>query len=282
MFSSEFQLALREVQGDLSSFHLLKYGRRVDGFLFTAKNSGTHWLRAMLSAAIAHHLGLAPPIHSNGPGSDAFIHHPKRRHAYPRAPRIGCSHTIPSRLTLAPLKLGLARLPPTVVLARHIPEALSSYYVKWAEQFGLGALSDFVRRPPPGQKRVDDVWWYIRFFNRWGAIAQMASNDVLVVRYEQLHSDPGALIARIWAHWGVELRAEDVAAGVRAGSREAMFERLDPASNEVVMPEPDVRAKGRLAPEDRALLWRILARHLRYSLWPTVDQTAPCRRIRFQ
>ena len=275
MLSSKFWLALRDLQGDLSSFHLLKYGRRVDGFLFTAKNSGTHWLRTMLSAAIAHHLGLDPPVHSNGPEADAFIHHPKRRHIHPRAPRIGCSHTIPSRLTLLPMSLGLGRLPPTVVLARHIPEALSSYYVKWAKACDLGELSDFVRRPPPGQKRIDDVWWYIRFFNRWGHIAQMAPEQVLVVRYEQLHSDPGVLIARIWAHWGVTLRAEDVAAGVRAGGRETMIGRLDPASTEVVMPDPAVRAKGRLSPEDRALLWRTLAQHLRHTLWPTVGQTSP-------
>ncbi|HVY33575.1 MAG TPA: hypothetical protein VG960_04055 [Caulobacteraceae bacterium] len=275
MISSEFHLALREVQSDVSSFHLLKYARRVDGFLFTAKNSGTHWLRSMLSAAIAHHLGLEPPAHTNGPGSDAYIHHPKRRHSHPQAPRIGCSHTIPSRLTLLPLKLGIGRLPPTVVLARHIPEALSSYYVKWAEPLGLGALSDFVRRPAPGEKRVDDVWWYIRFFNRWGAIARMAPDDVLVVRYEQLHSDPGPLLARIWAHWGVALTEADIAAGVAAGRRETMFDRLDPASTEVVMPDAAVRARGRLSPEDRALLWRILARHLRYSLWPTLDRTAP-------
>jgi hypothetical protein len=275
MLSSKFWLALRDLQGDLSSFHLLKYGGRVDGFLFTAKNSGTHWLRAMLSAAIAHHLGLDPPVHTNGPGSDAFIHHPKRQHSHPQAPRIGCSHTIPSRLTLLPLRLGIGQLAPTVVLARHIPEALSSYHVKWAQAYGLGELSAFVRRPPPGRKRVDDVWWYIRFFNRWGRIAEMAPEQVLVVRYEQLHSDPGALIARIWAHWGVALTAEDVAAGVRAGSRALMTERLDPASTEVVMPDPAIRANGRLSPEDRALLWRILAAHLRYTLWPTVGQASP-------
>ncbi len=41
------------------------------------------------------------------------------------------------------------------------------------------------------------------------------------------------------------------------------------------MPDPAVRAQARLSPEDRALVWRILARHLSYSLWPTVEQTAP-------
>ena len=268
----KFRLQLRELQGDLESFHLLKYSRRVDGYLFSSKNSGTHWLRAMLSAAIANHLGLDPPTYSNGPAADAFICHPKKPRQRPDAPKIGCSHTIPSRLTLIPLALGFGRLPPTVVLARHIPEALSSYYVKWSELMGLGELSDFVRRPAPGRKRVDDVWWYIRFFNRWGWIARKAPDQVLVVRYEQLMGDPEPLIRRIWAHWGVALSDADVAAGAAAGRRGRMVEKLDPKWDEAVVSNPEARARARLSPQDRAMVWRILADHLRYSLWSTGDR----------
>ena len=96
----------------------------------------------------------------------------------------------------------------------------------------------------------------------------MAKGRVMVVRYSQLHADPAALIARIWAHWGVALSANDIAAGVRAGSRQSMTERLDPVWNEAVVSDPAARAKARLADEDRVLLWSIMARHLRYSLWP--------------
>ncbi len=170
--------------------------------------------------------------------------------------------------------LGLTRLPPTVVLARHIPEAIASYYVKWRELSGLGELSDFVRRPPPGQKRVDDLWWYVRFFNRWGQVARLLPRQVLVVRYEQLHSDPAALIRRIWSHWGVQLSAEAVAAGVQAGSRQSMAQRMDPVWNEATVSDPEARAKIRLSPEDRAFIWVQLARHLRHSLWPTSDPVA--------
>ena len=131
MLSSNFRMALRELQTDLSSFHLLKYGGRVDGFLFSSKNSGTHWLRAMLSAAIAHQLDLPPPAYSHGPEADAYICHPKKPRRHPQAPRIGCSHTIPSRLSLLPIALGVTALPPTVILVRHIPEAVVSYFFKW-------------------------------------------------------------------------------------------------------------------------------------------------------
>ncbi|HUO22297.1 MAG TPA: sulfotransferase domain-containing protein [Caulobacteraceae bacterium] len=276
MLSDAFRLAVRDVQSDLSSFHLLKYSRQVDGYLFSSKNSGTHWLRAMLSAAIAHKLGLDPPAYSNGPAADAFICHPKKPRQRPDAPKIGCSHTIPSRLTLIPLALGVGRLPPTVVLARSIPEALSSYYVKWGADGALGTLSDFIRRPAPGEKRIDDLWWYVRFFNRWGWIAEKDPKAVLIVRYEQLQSDPADVIRRVWAHWGVRLSAADVAAGVEAGSRQSMTARMDPVWNEATVSDPQARAKGRLSPWDRAFLWRRLAKHMHYTLWPTpADAGAP-------
>jgi hypothetical protein len=271
----DVRMAAREAQCDLASFHLLKYAAQVDGFLFTAKNSGTHWLRCMLSAAIAHHLGRPPPPRSSGPSSNIYIGHPKQAPAYPEAPRIGSSHTIPSRLSLLPYRLGLMRLPPTVVLARHIPEALLSYYVKWNVEAELGSLSDFVRRPSPGKRGVDDVWWFVRFFNRWGAIARMDPERVLVVRYEQLLTDPAPLIRKIWAHWGVTLSEADVAAGIEAGSRERVKAMLDPALGETIIPDQAERENTRLSPHDRALLWRIMADHLRYSLWPTSAQSEP-------
>jgi hypothetical protein len=51
-------LLAADLRDDLSRFHLLHYGGKVDGFLISGHNCGTHWLRFMLSAAIAHRLGL--------------------------------------------------------------------------------------------------------------------------------------------------------------------------------------------------------------------------------
>jgi hypothetical protein len=277
----DVRMAVRDLQTDVASFHLLKYGGKVDGFLFTAKDSGTHWLRFMLSAAIAHHLDLPPPIRSSGPDSNIFIGHPRQTPVHPQAPRIGSSHTIPSRLSLLPIRLGLAPLPPTVVLARHIPEALVSYFVKWSEGGKLGDLSDFVRRPPPGVRRIDDIWWFVRFFNRWGQIARMAPDRVMVVRYEQLRADPAAMIRQIWAHWGVTLDEADIAAAVKAGSREQVTQKLDPTLGETIVPDRARREGARLSPHDRVLVWRIMARHLRHPLWPAngnaPDWVAPQR-----
>ncbi|MES2034087.1 MAG: hypothetical protein V4466_07925, partial [Pseudomonadota bacterium] len=201
--SESVRLALRDFDSDISSHHLARYAGRVDGYLVTAKNSGTHGLRFMLSAAIANHLGLPAPARSSGPDSNAFIGHPKNGWAHAQAPRIGSSHNIPSRLVSLLGAADLMQLPPTVVLVRDIREALLSYYVKWAERYELGSLADFVRRPAPGRRKVDDVWWFIRFFNRWGEALAARPRDILVVRHEDVKADPGAAVRRIWAHWGV-------------------------------------------------------------------------------
>ncbi|MFN3523602.1 MAG: sulfotransferase domain-containing protein [Phenylobacterium sp.] len=260
------RLAGRDLGNDLSNFHLLKYAGRVDGYFVTAKNSGTHWLRFMLSAAIAHRLNLPAPSRSSGRDSETFICHPKRPQVFSHAPRIGASHNIPSRLVAALARAGLVRLPPTVVLVRDIPEALVSYYVKWREPYGLGELSAFVRRPAPGAKKVEDVWWFVRFFNRWGGLARACKDQILVVRYEDVQNDPAGWVRRIWSHWGVELDAADAAAALDVSSREALAERLDPGYGEPIVPDRALRAAVRLSAADEAVLEEVFSSHLLFRL----------------
>src|SRR5476649_146880 len=82
---------------DLSNFHLLQY-RNVGGFLVSGKNSGTHWLRFMLSHAMARRYDLPPPAHSCGRDSEDFMGHPAWPRKHPHIPFIGVSHNLPSRL----------------------------------------------------------------------------------------------------------------------------------------------------------------------------------------
>ena len=262
MATDATRLALRQLENDLQSFHLINYGGRVDGFLVTAKNSGTHWLRFMASHAIAHHLGLPPPAHSSGPGSDDFIGHPKHARVHPGAPRIGSSHTIPSRLIALAARGGLVSLPPTVVLVRDLRQALLSYYVKWREAYGLGSLSDYLRRPAPGTRRIDDVWWFIRFFNAWAGLQAALPGRVLVIRHEDLAADPARQIARVWAHWGVTLNDADLAAALAVSGRDAVAANLDPGHAETIIPDSAVREALALSREDEAFLDALLARHL--------------------
>lgn len=257
-------LLTADVRDDLSRFHLLHYGDQVDGFLVSGHNSGTHWLRFMLSAAIAHNLGLPRPIYSSGPLSDVFIGHARHKRLFPQAPRIGSSHHMPSRLIAFLGAIRFIRLPPVVLLVRRIPDSLLSYFFKWREAKELGDLGRYLARGPRAQGV--DIWWFIRFFNRWGRLAQVFPRAILVVRYEDVQRDPALWVRRVWAHWGVELSDADLRAAMAVSSRTAVQACLDPAYGEDIAPDRAAREACRYAEHEIALVQRRLARYLRHPL----------------
>jgi hypothetical protein len=254
-------LLAADLRDDLSRFHLLHYASRVDGFLISGHNSGTHWLRFMLSTAIASHLSLPAPAYSSGPQSDVFIGHARHRRRFPEAPKIGSSHHMPSRLVAVLGALGLVRLPPVVLLVRRIPDSLISYFFKWREPKALGALDQYLAKAPTAQGV--DLWWFIRFFNRWGLLRRAFPQAVMVVRYEDVQRDPEAWVRRIWAHWGVELDDADLAAALAVSSRAAVQASLDPEYGEDIAPSRQARLAVQYAEPEIALLERRMGAHLR-------------------
>jgi hypothetical protein len=256
-------LATRRLSVDLSNFHLLHY-RHVDGFLVTAKNSGTHWLRFMLSHALARQYGLPAPLHSSGRASDDFIGHPKWGRKYPQVPFIGSSHNVPSALFAQTWFAGAVRSPPVVVLVRDIREAMLSHWVKWGPQLDL-SLHDYVRSPAPGRREVADAWWYIDFFNRWGRMAVTFPERVLIVRYEDLQADAQTWLTRISAHLVLGLEAEAIALAAKLSDRGSLRARLDPEYGEEIVPDPIRRGTAAFNAEDEAHLRAVFARHLRHA-----------------
>ncbi len=256
-------LAARRLTVDLGNFHLLHY-RRVDGFLVTAKNSGTHWLRFMLSHALALQHGLPAPLHSSGRASDDFVGHPKWGRKYPQVPFIGSSHNVPSALFAQPFVAGLVRSPPIVVLVREIGEAMLSHWVKWGPQMGL-SLSDYVALPAPGRRDIADVWWYMDFFNRWGRMAMTFPERVLVVRYEDLVEDAEGWLGRINQHLNLGLGGEAIAVAANLSDRTTLRERLDPDYGEEIVSDPVRRGSVRFSEAGEAHLADLYARHLRYA-----------------
>jgi hypothetical protein len=234
----------------------------VDGFLVSAKNSGTHWLRYMLSTAIASRYGGEPPAYASGPSSDAFIGHPKWSARTGATPRIGSSHNIPSAAVWWLGERRFFALPPTVVLVRDIRDALVSSHVKWAADI-RAPLRDYVRRAVPG--KVADVWWFMRFFNHWGEMARAFGRQILVVRYEDLKARPDYWVARIGAHYGLGLEGPDIAAAMAVCSRQAIRDRLDPNYRETIVPDTAVRDAARLSDEDERYLLGLFGEHLKFD-----------------
>ena len=253
-------LAARGLSVDLSNFHLLHY-RHVDGFLVTAKNSGTHWLRFMLSHALARRYGLPAPLHSSGRASDDFVGHPKHGQKYPQVPFIGSSHNVPSALFAQAWFRQLFRSPPVVVLVRDIREAMLSHYVKWGPLLDL-SLSDYVRSPAPGRRDVADAWWYVDFFNRWGRMAMSFPEAILIVRYEDLLEDAETWLGRIDAHLKLGLDADSIRAAAALADRETLRSKLDPEYGEEIVPDQQRRAGVSFSAEDEAQLQAVFDRHL--------------------
>ncbi|MDX2290695.1 MULTISPECIES: sulfotransferase, partial [Streptomyces] len=106
--------------------------------------------------------------------------------------------TIPSALQPW-LARRFARRPPIVVMVREIHAAMLSNYGKWAEQYPA-ALAEYARGDPSGRRFIADAWWYVHFFNRWGAWAAAEPGRVLLIRYEDLVADPATWLARVATH----------------------------------------------------------------------------------
>jgi len=257
------KLAARALHVDVSNFFLLQY-RNVDGYMITGKNSGTHWLKFMLSHAFAEEFNLPPPQHSSGASSDEFIGHPKWPQKHPQAPRIGSSHNLPSALLSNPALFHALRLPPIVVLVRDPKEAMLSAYVKWRDETGF-TLADYVMARPHGKRRISDIWWYIEFFNRWGQMAMRLPEEVLIVRYEDLMSEPAYWLRRVLAHYGVDVSEASVGAAVKASGKSRMRRLLDPNFNETIIPIQAERNAARFSPAEEAALHDVLSAHLKFS-----------------
>jgi Sulfotransferase domain len=259
-----FRFGLKVLRADLGNFFLYQY-RDVDGFLITGKNSGTHWLKYMLSWAIAHEHHATPPVFSSGPQANAIIGHPHWGRPYVGIPRIGSSHTIPSVAFRWPWLTRFAPHPPVVVLVRDIRSALLSNYVKWRAIYRV-SLSEFVRGDPSGKRFVADLWWYIHFFNRWGDLAEAQPENVMVLHYEALCRDPRKALNAAAAHWGLKLSPDAIDAALRFATPEAIAAKLDPSFDQTVIPTPDAKAAVRFSREDEAFLDATLARYLRHDL----------------
>ena len=249
---------IRVLRADLGNFGPLQH-RYVHGFVFSGKNSGSHWVKYMLSLALADKYGIEPPRFCSGREADRIVGRADRARSGRGFPQIATSHTIPSIL-LAWIKLPVfVRQPPIVLLVRDIPDALVSGYRKWQSRYAVG-LSEFVRGDPAGKRFIADVWWYIHFFNRWGAMLRRQPQRILLVRYEDLLSDPEAWLGRIAAHLRLDLSREGLARAVSLAGKDRMRELQDPDAGETIVPSS--ASPPALSPVHRQVLRAVLQHYL--------------------
>ncbi|MCC7413504.1 MAG: sulfotransferase domain-containing protein [Gammaproteobacteria bacterium] len=243
----------------LSNFALLRH-RHCAGFLASMHQSGTHWLKFMLANALAARHGLPPPQYNH---ANDFIGGPRDPHVHARLPHLVSSHSIPHPLMcVAPLHRRL-RLPPYVILVRDLRASLVSNYEKWRDRYGV-TFPEYLRGDPGGRRYNSDLWWCLRFLNGWGVFAARTPATTLVVRYEDMQADPGAVLARVGVFLALDLGAAHVAAAVAASTKERMRARHDPGR-----PQGEIRADRRdlahwFGPAEERFVRDVCQRLLRY------------------
>jgi hypothetical protein len=259
---NDLKFRVHGVNRHTTNLSLLKYND-FQGFLITGQNSGTHWIKWMLSHAIAHRYDVDPPRYFNNDSSNDLIGHPKHQRIYPHLPRIASSHSIPAYAVDWAWLRKIRRPPPYAVVVRDIRDVLISNYEKWRPDYGV-PFSRYVPGDPRGKAFVCDVWWYMRFLNRWGDVARRHPEATLVLRYDDFRKDPLENLRRLARHFRLDLSDTDLLAGVAVGSKEYMMARQDPQISERPI-RPDGVEGARFSARDLEVLAGILGRNLRHD-----------------
>ena len=211
---------------DVSNFAMLKY-RDFDGFVVTMQHSGTHWLKYMMSVAIAHQYSLEPPRYIHNASSNDLIGHPKHPRIYPRAPRLASSHSIPHVLFDSRLVRWATTFPANIVLVRDLRAALVSNYEKWKSKYDV-TFAEYLRGDLRGKRFNFDLWSGIHYFNRWSRVRKRFPDAVHVLTYEHLQSDPVRELGLIFGHLNIRIDCRYLETAARAGTKDNMAEMLDP------------------------------------------------------
>jgi hypothetical protein len=252
-----------------TNLSILKY-YDFQGFLVTGQHSGTHWIKWMLSHAVAHRYGVEPPRYFNNASSNELIGHPKHRRIHPHLPRIASTHSIPPYALDWKWLRALRRPPPYAVVVRDMRDVLISNYEKWRADYAT-PFSRYVAGDPRGKAYVCDAWWYVRFLNRWGDIAARYPKQTLVLRYEDFRRDPLENLRRLARHFSLDLSDADLRAGIAVGSKDYMARRQDPDVAEQPV-RPDGAEGARFSARDLEVLGGILQRNLRHDFgYPYLD-----------
>ena len=208
------------------NFTVLRHGA-FDGMLVTSKNSGTHWLKYMLAVALAETHGIDPPQYFSEDAVRPYISWTKDKPIHPELPRLAFSHTIPHQLTDWPWARALAGLPPYVLLVRHPMSILASHFAKWQWDIKVDWLT-YLKGEPTGKQYRCDLYWIARFWNRWGEWLAREPERIHLVHYEDIRQAPRETLEAIANQWGITLTPAALDAAIRAGTKEAMAEKIDP------------------------------------------------------
>jgi hypothetical protein len=168
-------------------------GRRADAVLVSFPKCGRTWLRVLIGRAIQQQFGL--------PEGASLIELHRLAELGPGIPCVFATHDDDAQWKAAAdveADKSAYRDRRVILLVRDPRDVIVSLYHQMRDRRGAydGALPAFVREPVGG---FDSL---LRFYDAWaGALDDL--DEVLLVRYEDLHADPGAELRRVLAFIGM-------------------------------------------------------------------------------
>ena len=206
-----------QLRRDLTNYSFLRHVK-LEGFIVTMHQSGSHWLKHMLACAITKELGLPPPKYSF---AGDIIGGAKRPISHPGLPLIGQSHTIPSPLMGSKILRKLFHFPRHVILVRDLRAMLVSQYEKRKQEYNC-EFSVFLKGDITGKRFRTDIWWSIRFQNAWGRIIAKYPDEFMVIKYEDMVADTLAQLQAINTFLKLNISTESLLYGIQESTKEKM------------------------------------------------------------
>jgi hypothetical protein len=250
--------------------------RHYDGHFATLHQSGNHWIRHLLSYAIAKHYGLPPQAHI---GDHSIIGEPKDPPKHKQIPQIVLSHRIVSSLVHNPLNRALFHFPRYVILVRDIRAVVVSHYERFKADYNV-SFSEYLRGDLAGKRYSADVWDCIRFKNAWGRVRRRLPGQTAVLRYEDMRADVVSEAQRIWNFLGFPPAPRDLfVEAAQVSTKDKMTRKEDSSLKRPVVRLAEREPTDWYSAEDREFVTKILSRYVKYHFGYDYSRFEPARQV---
>ena len=228
-----YQFKYHALRRDCFNFSLLAH-RDFDAMIITMHQSGTHWLKYMLTLALAKKLGIAEPEYIQ---EELFFGNPSSYQCEYEISRIASAHSIPHAFVSSKLFNKILHFPKYLVLVRDMRASLVSNFEKWKDHDEYANFSTFLRGDVKGKRFSHDIWWCIRFYNAWGRVLANMPDNTVSIRYEDLATNTHNILKNVSAFLELELSEEQLQYGIHGASKNKMQVKHNPTAQTVIRDE---------------------------------------------
>lgn len=238
---------------DLTNLSLIRHAP-CDAHIISLHQSGTHWLRHMLSVLMARLYNLPEPVYLQ---DNSFILSPKQVSKYPNIPRIISSHSVASPALTNRLATSLLKLPKFVLLVRDPRMILVSHYQREKTRYKI-SFAEYLRADlhalhQTGRRKFDkEIWWDIRFQNSWSQMLARLPEKMHLMRYEDMRQNTVKHLGDVANFLGLpKTDINNLTYAVAQSSKEAMSQKEEPGKKYQVVRQDETNPLALYSEEDK-------------------------------